>query len=183
VRGDDREDSSGMSRCIRRSITGRERRPWERGGRWEGGRGSHTIRSPTSTSVGRRGPCCVCFVSFGRVVVHISQQTLKITDRVSVIHPHNRKGIPFVGQDDVDGQRTRHGELNVLKETLHFPSCPYTVFFGNNLYVDEGDIFRGDSSGMYPFQSVLVNCVRTTIKSIWGPQRSCRYNGPLTGRR
>ena len=59
----------------------------ERGGRWEGGKGCRTIRTPTSTSVGRRGPRCVCFVSFVRMVVHISQQTLKITDRVSVI-PH-----------------------------------------------------------------------------------------------
>ena len=44
-----------MSWCSRGSIAGKERRLWERGGRWEGGRGCRTIRSPTSTSVGRRG--------------------------------------------------------------------------------------------------------------------------------
>ena len=172
-----------MSRCSRGSIAGRERKPWERGGRWEGGRGCRTIRSRTSTSVGRRGPRCVCFVSFVRVVVHISQQTLKITDRVSVIRPHNRKGLTFVGQDAVGGQRPRHGILNALEEALHFPSCPYTIFFGSNLCVDEGGILRRDSSGLYRLQPVLVCCVRATIESICGPQRNCRYNGPLTGRR
>jgi hypothetical protein len=107
-RGDTRKNSCSTSRCSRGSIAGRERRLWEREGRCEGGRG-RTIRSPTSTSVGRRGPRCVCFVSFVRVVVHISQKTLKITDRVSVIRPHNRKGLTFVGQDAVGRQRARHG--------------------------------------------------------------------------
>jgi hypothetical protein len=51
----------------------------------------------------------VASVSFVHVVVHISQQTLKITNRVSDIRPHDRKGLTFVGQDAVGGQRARHG--------------------------------------------------------------------------
>ncbi len=79
------------------------------GGEAVGDRGYHTIGSPTTTSVGRRGPRCVRFVSFVRVVVHISQQALKITDRVSVIRPHNRKWLTFFGQDVVGGNSARHG--------------------------------------------------------------------------
>jgi hypothetical protein len=97
-------------------------------------------------------------VSFVRVVVHVSQKTLKITDRVSVIRPHNRKGLTFVGQDAVGGQRPRHGELNALEKALHFPSCPYTIFLGSNLCVDEGGILSRDSSGLYRLQRALVLC-------------------------
>ena len=122
---------------------------WERRGGWKGGRDCSTIGSPASSSAGRRGSCCGCFVSVVRMVGQISKQTRKIIDRVSVICPHNRKGLTFVGQDTVDEQRPRHGELNALKEALHFPSCPYTIFFSSNLSVDEGDIFRSDSSGLY----------------------------------
>ena len=74
------------------------------GERREMGGRKGTIRSPTSTSVGRRGPHCVYFVSFCRVVVHVNQQTLKITDRVSVIHPHNSSmncKVMLVGNDRV----------------------------------------------------------------------------------
>jgi hypothetical protein len=143
--GDYRKNSFSTSRYIRWSITGRERRLlWERGGRWEGGRDWHTIRSPTSTSVGRRGPCCICFVSFVRVVVQISQESLK------------------------------------SKEVLHFPSCPYTIFLGINLFVDVGDILRCVISGLYHLNPVSVCFVRSTLESIGGP-RHCRYNGPLTG--
>jgi hypothetical protein len=53
---------------------------------------------------------------FARLYNHISQQTLKITDRVSVIRPHNRKGLTFVGQGAVGRQRPRHGVLNALEE-------------------------------------------------------------------
>jgi hypothetical protein len=135
---------------------------------------------PTSTSVGRRGPRCVRFVSFVRVVVHISQQALKITDRVSVIRPHNRKGLTFVGQDAVGGKSARHG-LNALKKALHFPRCPYTIFIGSNLYVDKGGILMLGRSGLYHLLPALVCRVRATIKRICGPRRNCRYNGPLTG--
>ena len=37
-----------------RSMTGKERRLWERGGRWEEGRDCHTIRTPTNDSTGHR---------------------------------------------------------------------------------------------------------------------------------
>jgi hypothetical protein len=56
-RGDDHKDSCGMNRFNRGIMTGRERSPWERGRRWEGGRGCHTIRSTTRTSLGRQGSC------------------------------------------------------------------------------------------------------------------------------
>jgi hypothetical protein len=49
------------------------------------------------------------FVSFVHVVVHISQERLKITDRVSVICPHDRKGLTFVGPVAVGGHSARHG--------------------------------------------------------------------------
>jgi hypothetical protein len=84
----------------------------KRGGRLEEGGDCHTIRSRTRTSVGRRGSRCVCFVSFVRVVVYIRQQTLQITDRVSVIHPHNRKGMTFVGQVVLTG------DMVVLEGTM-----------------------------------------------------------------
>jgi hypothetical protein len=35
------------------------------------------------------------------MIFQVSQQTRKITDRVSVICPHNRKGLTFVGQGAV----------------------------------------------------------------------------------
>ncbi len=105
------------------------------------------------------------------MVVHIRQQTLEITDRVSVIRPHNRKGLTFVGQDAVGGQQARPGRQNALIEALHFSSCPYTIFLGINLFVYEGGILRRGSSGMYLLQIVLVCCVRVTMESICGPQR------------
>jgi hypothetical protein len=68
----------------------REGKLWEIGGRWKGGRGCLTIGSPTSTSVGRRGPRCVrFFVPFVHVVVHISQQTLE-DHRSSQCYPPTR---------------------------------------------------------------------------------------------
>jgi hypothetical protein len=95
-------------------------------------------------------------VSFVHVVVHISQKTLKITDRVSVIRPHDRKGLSFVGQDAVGGQRERYGLLNALKKALHFPRCPYTIFLGSNLYFEEGGILMLGRSGLYRLQPALV---------------------------
>jgi hypothetical protein len=55
------------------------------------------------------GPCCVCLVSVVGMVVQISQQTRKITDRVSVICPHCRERLTFVGQDAVGWQHARPG--------------------------------------------------------------------------
>jgi hypothetical protein len=48
---------------------GKEWRLCNRGGRWEGGRGWHTITSSTKVSSGRRGPCCTCFESVVGMVV------------------------------------------------------------------------------------------------------------------
>ena len=82
---------------------------WERRGGWKGGRGCSTFGSPTSSSAGRRGSCCVCSVAFGRMVVQISQQGREVPDGVSVICPNNRKRLTFVGQDAVDRLCARPG--------------------------------------------------------------------------
>jgi hypothetical protein len=132
-------------------MTGKERRLWERGGRWEGGRGCRTIRSSTKASAGRRGSCCVCFV---RMVVPISQQTRKITDRVSVICPHNRKGLTFVEQDAVGWQHARHGRQNELIKALHCSSCPYTIFLISLLLIDERGILMRSSRRLHLLQPV-----------------------------
>ena len=71
---------------------------WERRGGWKGGRGCSTIGSPTSSSAGRRGSCCVCSVAFGRMVVQVSQQQRKVADGVSVICPNNRKRLTLLGK-------------------------------------------------------------------------------------
>jgi hypothetical protein len=52
---------------------GKEWRLWNRGGRWEGGRGWYTITSSTKVSSGRRGPCYTCFVSVVGMVVQVVQ--------------------------------------------------------------------------------------------------------------
>jgi hypothetical protein len=99
------------------NIEGRERGLCERGGRLEGGRGFRTIRSPTSASAGHREwSCCVCSVTVSRMLVQVSQ--MKVTDRVSVICPHNRERMTFVGQDGVGWQRVNHGGQNVLMNSL-----------------------------------------------------------------
>ena len=146
-----------MSRCSRRSIAGRERRPWERGGRWEGGRGCRTIRSPTSTSVGRRGPSCVCFVAVAHKIVYVSQQTRKVADRVSVICPNNRKGLTFVGRDAVGWDHARHGRQNALILALDLTRCPDTLFIGSNLYVEESGVFMRSISRLHRLQPGLVS--------------------------
>jgi len=55
------------------------------------------------------------------MVVQVSQKTMKITDRVSVIGPHNRESLTFVGQDAVGRQRVRHGGQNSLMKVLKCP--------------------------------------------------------------
>ena len=57
-------------------------------------------------------------MTFGRMVVQISQQRRKVTDGVSVICPNNRKRLTFVGQDAVGRQRARHGRQNALMKAL-----------------------------------------------------------------
>jgi hypothetical protein len=143
-----------MSRCSRGTISGRERRPWEKRRRWEGGRGCRTIRSPTRTSVGRRGSRCVCFVEVARIVFRISPHRRKNTD--SVICPHNGERLTFVGQDGVNWQYARHGLQNALMKARNCPCRPHAICLARNLFGDERGIVMLSSSGLHCSQPLLV---------------------------
>ena len=93
------------------------------------------------------------------MVVQVSQQTRKITDRVGVICPHNGKGLTFVGQDAVGWQRARHGRQNALIEALHCSRCPYIIFLGSNILVNEGGILMRGSRRLHLLQPGLVRSV------------------------
>ena len=134
--------------CRSGSIVRRERMLWERRGGWKGGRDCRTIGSPTSSSAGRRGSCCVCSVSFGRMFVQVSQQQRKVTDGVSVICPNNRKRLTFVGQDVVGRECECSGGQNALMKALHSSGRPDTIAVGSNLLLDEGSIHVRDRSGL-----------------------------------
>ena len=129
--------------------------PWERRGGWKGERGCHTIRIIVSASAGRRGSYCV-FVAVALKVVHVGQQTRKVTDRVSVVCPNNRKRLTFVGQDVVGCQYAHHGRQNALMKALHSSGRPYTVVMIGNLFIDEGGILMRDCRGLHRLQPVLV---------------------------
>ncbi len=94
--------AAGASRG-RRGGCGRE----EGDGRKEGAAASLEVVQALLLVVEDRVASALC--RDVRVVVYIRQQTLKITDRVSVIRPHNQKGLTFVGKDAVGGQHARPG--------------------------------------------------------------------------
>jgi hypothetical protein len=98
-------------------------------------------------------------VAVVRVVVQISQQTRKITDRVGVICPHYRERLTFVGQDAVGWQHARPGRPNALMKALHCSSCPYVIFLISNLITKEGGIPVGGSGGLQLLQPVFVRDV------------------------
>ena len=61
------------------------------------------------------------------MVVHKSQHGRKITDRISVIRPHNGERLTFIGQEGVGRQCARHGGQNALMKALDHPSGPHTI--------------------------------------------------------
>ncbi len=73
----------------------------------------------------------------------VSQQARKITVRISVICPHNRERLTFVGQDGVGWQCARHGGRNAMMKALN---CPVVH---RNLLADEGGIVVRRSSGLH----------------------------------
>jgi hypothetical protein len=82
-------------------------------------------------------------------VVHVGQQTRKVTDRVSVICPNNRKRLTFVGQDAVGWQHAQHGRQNALMQALNLASCPDTILVRSDLFVDQRGILMHGSSGLH----------------------------------
>ena len=155
----------------------RERMVWEKRGGWKGGRGCSTIGSPTSSSTGRPGLCCVRSVAFGRMVVHVSQQRRKIADGVSVICPNNRKRLTFVGQDAVRRQSAHSRRQYALMEALNNAGRPHPILVISNHCVDEGGILMRGRRGLHRLKPVSVCGVGVTLESVCGPQ-ICRYNGP-----
>ena len=90
------------------------------------------------------------------MVVQISQHGRKITDRISVICPHNRERLTFVGQDGVSWQCARHGRQNALMKALNCPSRPHTICLARNFFGDERGIVMLSSRGLHCSQPVLV---------------------------
>ncbi len=137
-----------------------------------------TIGSPTGTSTGRRGLCCVRPVASGGMVVHVSQQRRKVADRVSVICPSNRKRQTFVGQDAVGRQSARSRRQDALMEALNNAGRQHPILEISNLCVDKGGILMRGRRGLHRLKPVSVYGVGVTIESVSGPQ-NCLYNGPM----
>ena len=88
-------------------------------------------------------------VKIARMVVHKSQHGRKITDRISVIRPHNGERLTFIGQEGVGRQCARHGGQNALMKALDHPSGPHTICVSSDLLADEGGKVMLSSSGLH----------------------------------
>ena len=170
------------------------RRLWDRREGWKGGRGYHTIGSPTRSSTGRRGPCRVWFVTITHKVVQISQQTRKVgydMESVSSAQTIEKDWLlleRWCGlATHVDTHVVCHGRQNGLMKTQNSSSCPYTITLisnllldeDSNLLLDEGGIHMCGRSGLYSLQPVFVSGVWVSIKGVWPPQLQLQWTPDL----
>jgi hypothetical protein len=139
-----------MSRCSCAIIVGRERRSWERGRRWEGGKATVPLEDLRSLLLVIKDRVVS---ALWRLLTWLSK---KVSTEISVICPHNGERLTFVRQIGVSWKCARHGRQNALMKVLNCPGRPHAICLARNLFGDERDIVVFSSSGLHCIQSSLV---------------------------